>query len=468
MKSIILFLFSLLMLTACTDDFLKENAKASITSENYFKTSGDAIGSLNGVYKTLANPQMLGGTDIMMVALADLGSDDITTGPSPTNVSQAFNEISLHTYTPENTVFLDVWTNLYRGIDRANLVIEKVPEISMDKTLQNRILGEATYLRALYYFYLVRLWGDVPLLIEYTKELQTRPTRMPVAQVYAQIEKDLLFAETNISVLRYTGNDIGRVSLPTVKATLARVYLTQGKWNLASTKAQEVINTAGYSLWAKYADALKFPANENGRESLFEVQLFRDGGITSRLMIRTQPRINRIGTTPGYGDWASTDDLFKVYENADARKAFNFQISENVPYLIKHRDEAAIDRNQSNNFPIFRLSEMYLILSEALNEAEGPTTAAYTAINVIRTRSTLPNAKIGLSKDQFREVVLNERRLELALEGHRWFDLVRTNRLVAVVKSAKPNSSIADRNKLYPIPQVERDLNPNLTQNAGY
>lgn len=476
-------------LTAC-EKFLEERPPSNPRSEDYFNNATEAESSLNGVYRPLANNGLWGSTEMRMFVLSEVGTDNATMASNGVNPNAASVEIDNHNYTPANNHLEDVWANLYTGINRANFVLEQVPGVNMEPAFKNRILGEASFLRALYYFYLVQLFGDVPLLLESSKDFTSRPVRTPQAEVYAQIESDLQFAESNITVDRHTGNATGRVSRVAAKALLAKVYLTRGKWAEAAAKAREVIRTPGYSLWPNFTDVFNLPVNENQGESIFEVQFNQDGGISSRSMIKTTPRNERVGSNPGHGDWIATDDLYSIYSPRDLRRttysgAGNFVLNPSNPsltpfftrnnnayYLRKFRDYTLRDRNTNNNFIVLRLADMYLVLAEALNELQGPDREAILAYNAIRKRAglntdtdTLRFEPATVSQAAFRDSVLVERRRELAFEGHRWFDLVRRGRLVEAVKAVKPGATISERNVLYPIPQSELDINPSLTQN---
>lgn len=478
----------LLSFTSC-EKFLEENPPSELRSEDYFNNSVEAESSLNGVYRPLANNGLWGSTEIRMFVLTEISTDNAKIGPNAVERPAASVEVDNHNYTPFNGHISDAWANMYTGINRANLVLEEVPNVSMNAALKNRILGEASFLRALYYFYLVQLFGDVPLMLESSKDF-TQPARTPKAEVYQQIEKDLKFAEANIQVDRYTGRDAGRVSRVAAKALLAKVYLTQQKWADAAAKAREVIRTPGYGLWPTYAEVFNLPRNENRGESIFEVQFNQDGGISTRSMRNTTPTNEKLGGDNGRANWVATDNLFSIYDPRDQRRttytgASNFVLDANNPsktpfftnvggawYFRKFRDYTVRDRNTNNNFIVLRLADMYLVLAEALNEMGGPNPEAILAYNAIKKRAglntaidTLLIAPIITTQAAFRDSVLLERRRELAFEGHRWFDLVRTNRLVDAVKAAKPSVNIEDRNRLYPIPQRERDVNPNLTQN---
>jgi starch-binding outer membrane protein, SusD/RagB family len=479
----------LISLTAC-EKFLEERPPSAPSSEDYFNNATEAESSLNGIYRPLANNGLWGSTEMRLFVLSEISTDNAAMGPGGVNPNAASVEIDNHNYTPANNHLQDVWANMYAGINRANFVLEEVPRVSMEESFKNRILGEASFLRALYYFYLVQLFGDVPLLLESSKDFSSRPARTPAAQVYQQIEQDLQFAETAIDVNRHTGNTSGRVSRVAAKALLAKVYLTQGKWAEAAGKAREVIQTPGYRLWPDFTDVFNLPANENQGESIFEVQYNQDGGISSRSMIKTTPRNERVGSDQGHGDWVATADLYNIYSSRDRRRttysgANNFVLNpadpaqtpfftrtNNAWYLRKFRDYSLRDRNTNNNFIVLRLADMYLVLAEALNELQGPDREAILAYNAIRKRAglnmaidTLTFDPILISQAGFRDSVLVERRRELAFEGHRWFDLVRTGRLVEAVKDVKPAATISERNVLYPIPQSEIDINPNLTQN---
>ena len=452
----------------------------SIYYENYYQTQEDAIGAINAVYSLLTYVNQYNSS---LWLLQDVSSDDCisrTTLNDP-NIHQ-FNNYDLES---TNTYLSGIWQGSYLGISRANIVLEKVPDIEMDSAIKIQILGEARFLRGLFYYNLVRLFGDVPLVtVPITSDLsdaEINVSRSAMDLVYNQIIEDFTIASQKCPKVYFQGTDIGRATQGAALSMLASVYLTIGEWEKASVTAKEVVDLGIYGLWSDYADNFK-DKNRNGKESVFAAQFF--SGIPSQqnqIVISGLPNIP--GVFPaGVEIMLPTEDLLASFEEGDYRFEVTFfdqyWYDTFDPHIWKHWDQDTYEADKTaqcgSNFTIIRYSEVLLIYAEAQNELSGPTAEAYTAINEVRTRArngddnVLPEL-IGLSKDDFRQAVLHERRVEFVNEGKRWYDLVRTNNLVEYVVRAKGSSTNPQEfNYVFPIPQRERDINTNLSQNLGY
>ena len=385
------------------------------------------------------------------------------------------------------------------GIGRANLVLERVPGISMSASIKQRCLGEAHFLRAKYYFDLVRVYGDVPLV--------TVPRKVPAdaliprtnaALVYAQIETDLRAAIPLLDPI-YGGPDLGRATKWAATGLLAKVLLTENKLAEAAVAATDVINRSGLRLWANYGDNFKV-ANENGKESLFEVQyigLHGDYDFDGLGFVGNNffaPRFQDLTPARGYGFNVPEPNFVDGYEPGDRRRAVTiwspgdayppgsaltaqptFLVGSPNGYNVKKWFVGLVNTKNWDselNFPVLRLAEMYLIAAEGLGFPAG-----LPYVNMVRRRafgedmaSTSPQLHDlntnNTTSTTYASAILRERRYELAFEDDRWFDLKRTNHLLdnahLISKGIKPF------NVVMPIPQSERDANPNLTQNDGY
>jgi hypothetical protein len=365
----------------------------------------------------------------------------------------------------------------------------------MDENLKKRYVAEAKFIRAMMYFNLVRFYGGVPLVTAETTSLENvELPRAKVEDVYALIESDLKEGEATLPK-SYTGADIGRATQGAAKGLLAKVYLTRAGnttsspfWTQAAAKAKEVMDLGVYDLWANYADVFDL-RNKGGRESLFEIMYLTDvlgNAHTTYWAPRSDPRVP--GT--GFGTIRPTKSLWDQFGPNDKRRDVTFLTSyvnpsnsatvnltiesENFATAVSFWKLADLSSKVYNgggkSFPYMRFAEILLIYAEALNEVNSPTAEAYTAINRVRSRAGLSDLG-GLSKDQFRDAVLKERRVELAFEGHRWFDLVRTGRLIDAVKAETSfgrNPQIQPHHVLLPIPLVELGANKALVQNTGY
>ena len=415
--------------------------------------------------------------------IQDIASDDCNAGPTLNDPN--LKEFQSYSINATNNYLAGIWEESYLGISRANIVLEKVPDIDMDTLVMEQIVGEAHFLRALFYFNLVRLFGDVPLILNPTTSDLTDEelyvSRTEKETVFSQIEDDLTMAIDMLPDVYSQSGDKGRATNGAARGILSKVYLTQGEWDAARETARAVIDSANYSLWPDFTFNFK-ESKVNGIESLFEVQFYKQvTSENSRIVISGLPAIP--GVFPaGVEIMLPTEDLLNSFEEGDYRfeSTFfdNYWNYEFEPHIWKHWDQDVYDADETGqsgaNFQVMRYAEVLLIFAEAENELEGPTPAAYEAINLIRERARNGNPDVlpdlqGLSQDEFREAVLNEYRHEFVNEGHRWYDLVRTDNLIEYVKRAKGDAANPQQfNYVFPIPQRERDVNYNLTQNDGY
>src|SRR5665648_112619 len=478
-----------LLSIACSEDFLTKSPEDSINTSNFFQTESDAISAINGAYQPLQWPKLynmrMWTTDIMAgnsIVGAGGGTDGIETQDEANFVTAS-----------DNQGVLDLWRGPWPGILRCNIILQKVPEMTISETVKNRVLGEAYFLRAHYYFILVRFFGDVPLTLKPVEPGDDlRPFRTPKAEVYDQIIADLNKAVTLLPPKeQYSGNDVGRASKGSAVGMLAKVYLTLGDWQQVVDLCDQV-KSLGYSLNANYSDNFS-SAIENSKESLFEIQYVSDAGMgcwdnenqSSWLSPFTGPRGSDF-VAGGYGGNQATKEFIDSYETGDVRQDVtalyegcykfdgkDYTISWSMTgfnlrkFLVPLSAVPSYD-NSPLNFPVLRYADVLLMKAEALNEL-GLTTEAAAPLNEVRTRAGLENVT-GLAKDAFREKVLNERRMELAFEGQRWFDLIRINNGQYGIDFLKSigKSNMSSKFLLFPVPQKERDANPNLTQNTGY
>lgn len=493
---------------------LDERPKGFVPEQEFYRTKADALSATNAVYFLLNS----GGTtqtpyNTLFTTGMDFMSDDVNPGPGATNPDVLSQSVLNHSSTGLRV--LQIWQQHYAGIKKANIAIERVPaitDLSLDENLKKRLVAEARVLRALYYFNLVRLYGDVPLILQDQQGVTISDfaiERTPAAQVYAQIEKDLKEAAVDLPG-SYTGTDIGRVTAGAAKALLAKVYLTEEKWNLAVEAAEAVTgpypyasgsSPYGYDLFENYSHVF-LPAYENGKEHILSAQFkansFGQGNNQSLRSVRSgvpgvagnyaeQVRFYTEGTDKNFS-------IYKLFTANDKRKRASFVTrflgsdnkwygdlvdktvpGDSVPYFNKYYDPA-VPANQAEsgaNVHIIRFSEVLLILAEAENEANGPTLKAYAAYNRVRARAGL-TPLAGLTKNQFREALYLDRRLELVFEYQRWFDLIRerdaNGKIIledAMKKVGKPLVQVP-KHLLFPIPQQEIDLNPKLKQNPGW
>lgn len=404
-----------------------------------------------------------------------------------------------YTFSTNNNWSSSPWTWCYIAIQRCNVAIERIPGIGMDDNLIKRYVAEAKFIRAMMYFNLVRFYGGVSLVTKETLSTSQEEINVPrssLDEVYTLIENDLKDIENTLPTT-YTGIDKGRVTKGAAKGLLAKVYLTRAGnnasspyWAQAAAKAKEVIDLNVYDLWANFKDVFE-KVNRGGKESVFEIMFSTDvsGNFHSSYWTpRGDPRV----PFNGFGTIRPTKSLYDLFAPADARRNVTFlhsYVNSNTGATVnltidnpnaalaisfdKLTDLASkVYGGGGKSFPYMRFSEILLVYAEALNESNGsPTSDAYNAVNRIRQRAGLANLISGLSRAQFRDSVITERRKELAFEGHRWFDLVRTGVLLPAVNAETSfgrNPQIKPHHILFPIPLREMGANPALVQNPGY
>lgn len=472
--------------------YLNEKDNSNFVKSNYFTTGSQAQTFVNGIYIQLhlfQNGDAYGESPFITI---ELFAGHATSLGQSVNNSNVINQRT----DAVNPGFEDVWQNSYNAIANANLAIERIPAISMDATLQKRLLGEVYFLRAFFYYHLVRLYGDVPLITNSVTVSSTDlyPTRTPYTQVYDQIISDLKAAETSGLP---TIDQTGRVSLDAVRTLLSSVYLTTAgyplqktaNYALAATEAQLVLND--YTLFPSYA-YLHDNAHKNQGELIFQGQ-YLVGVATNAIPQLTVPFNLPVGA---YGDHLGamipTNQFFNSYESGDLRakeREFYFSsypqygdttksvvFGEHALYKYFHLESASGNGQSDENWTFLRLPEAMLIYAEASNEVNGPTQAAYDQVNKIRARAQLSPLS-GLTQDQFRQAIWKERYHELAYEDKAYFDIQRTHMIYDVINNkfgdafSTPNEQgviMKQQYLLWPIPQREINTNKKLTQNAGW
>ncbi|GAB2564477.1 RagB/SusD family nutrient uptake outer membrane protein [Spirosoma areae] len=477
MKAIYLFAGVLMLsLTACQEKFLELAPVSQANTASFYKNQSDMLTAVNAAYGALQFNGQYGQNYVF----AELPSDDTRPVLSGSVTDQdEFDKFYLRTTNP---YLLTRWSDGYRGIYRTNSVLDRLPGVPMDETLKKRIAGEAKFLRALMYFNLVRSFGAVPLVLtEITDPLQGYEYgRAPVADVYAQITKDLIEADAALPE-RYTGADVGRATRGAAKALLGKVLLTQKKYAEAVAKLKEVVDANTYDLLPAYADLFK-PANKNSKESVFEVQ-YKKGSIQegSNFANTYAPENsgNAVIQFGGGGNNQPTSDLESAFDAGDVRKGVSFASSYtnaqgakiDYYYIRKYLDPPTVNGDSEDNWYVLRYADVLLLYAEALNETS-KTAEALPYLNRVRKRAGLADKAITAQPDM-RLAIEQERRVELAFEGHRWFDLVRTGRALPVLQAKAAaigiKTALTENNLLFPVPQSQIDINSDkIKQNPGY
>lgn len=454
--------------TGCKESFLNLNPVSNPTADN-FKTRDDFELAVNAAYASLylvyhpegsvsyANEQM--SDNAIVFNISGIQSD-----------KWQFKDYSLAT---SNTMIYQFWQEYYKAIFNANIVLDKIEGASVDAGYKDGVKAQMMFLRGLYYFDMVQLWGDVPLVTTpLTGEESYGVLRSPQSAVYDQIKKDLVYAADKLPLASAITMP-GRASKGAAQALLGKVYLTLGDKTSAATVLKEVYNSNQYSLLAGYAD-LWGPSVKNTKESVFEIQYLGGNASApfSRYYQTFYPNNNFLGFYGG-GMNQVTDDLYNEFEANDPRRDVSIALGYNnsgtfisQKYPIKWTDTKATQVGgnplANNNFMVLRYADVLLMLSEASGDA--------TYLNLVRTRAKLPkfgDATYPTARYATLDLAIeHERRTELALEFHRWFDLKRTNRAIPVL-TAK-GKAITQTKLLWPIPQIVRTQNAAITQNAGY
>ncbi len=460
-----------------------------ITADNYFTIPDDYQKMVVGTYSPL---QWIWAN----VVIGDIASDNSVTGGENATDQLSFQQIDDYTTVPNNQNLTEAWKACYEGINRANYLHENKGKLEF--TGKNTLYGEVYFLRAFYYFELVRLFGDVPLFTE--KRLNASEsgslTRAPKADVYKQIEADLTGA---IAVLPVSNAQKGRITKYAAQALLGKVYLYQGKFNEAAAMLENVV-AGPFSLVADFG-SIFLQAGENGPESVFEIQYsnlspFYDWSNPGRgqgnLAVQVCGIRNITGSSPYGQGWSTnlpTKNLADAYQAGDKRKAVTILDIEayitanpqfNITYLVapykntglynqkyhprKGETSGQVELNYLNNFRTIRFADVLLMAAEAHNRKSSPDAAkAQQYLNRVRQRAFGDNNHdITLTGQQLTDAIWEERRLELAMEGDRFFDLVRTGKA-----AAKIPGFVVGKNEVFPLPQQEIDIS-GLPQNPGY
>lgn len=485
-----------LILTAWgCNEFLEETDKSNFTLENYFTRPEHATSVVNSIYESLQPVRQsgFGGGPWMMLEFA--------TGLANTELGQAQNSLFVRNLinNSDNGYGQTYWTSSYRGIANANLAIEKIPEIDMDNQAQARLLGEARFFRAYYYFNLIRIFGNIPLIttsIDLTSP-ELYPDPASTEAVYNQIVADLEVAEDSGLPWRDVN---GRVSMGAVKTLFASVYLTMAGYplqgggqyyQLAAEKANDVIQSGEFGLFDDYSK-LHSVEDKNLGEHIFMTQ-YAAFAVPSSWQVSIIPYNRGISAySAETGGIFANQEFVESFEAGDKRAEekeffyteYSLESDRNTImelgdyYIWKHFDEVAQLSTTSSglNWPIFRYAEVLLIYAEAMNEVNGPSPEAYDAVNSIRERANLPDLE-NLTQQEFREAVWREKWVELCFENKTWYDMVRLRKAFNVNTlqfedyvghQFSYGPTLQERELLFPIPTAEIRNNDKLTQNQGY
>ncbi len=471
--------------TGCKKNFLEVQPQGTTTATQFWVTPEDATMAVNAMYANLR-----GWTEVAFapIALESLGSDDTETGSDPSDGSVPFmNTYNNFTVTSTQGQLSDFWNGRYQEINLCNQVLDNIPNIEMDANLKARNLAEAKFIRAYEYFRLVRAFGDVPLRLNVpVNASEYNIPRTARAQVWAAIEQDLTDAAGALPAT-YSGADVGRATKGAAQALHAKVALYQSKWADVKTYTEQVM-AGPYSLFPNYEQLFRIQ-NENSSESIFEIQAALVSGNPEASNSQYSQVQGIRGTVGGWGFNVPTANLVAEYETGDPRKdatiVFRGEttpegdiIPASVPNPMYNQKSyvpfasiiSGYTEGCQQNIRVMRFAEVLLMNAEANNElsSSGP---ALISLNAVRARAR--GGAVGILPDVtttdqalLRAAIYHERRVELAMEFDRYFDVVRQGRAATVFG---PLGWTANKNEVWPVPQGEIDLSSGLlTQNPGY
>lgn len=459
--------FSILILAGC-DSFLDRSPISNANENIFYQTEEDFIVAVDAAYNSLYT---LYGPESLPSFFGELMSDNAYSDNNVGNVKD-YEAFDTHIgMDPSNSLVLSFWNDYYKSIFIINNILSKSSNVDFDSKMP--LQAEVRFLRALYYFDMVRAWGDIPLVLtplSVSEALKQPRTRQK--EVYEAIIDDLKFAAGNLPD-KARERFVGAANADAANTLLGKVYLTTGNKSEAEKTLKQVYKK--FSL-VPYAD-LWDTSKKNGAESIFEIQ-YKGGKANpySSYWAMFSPLENKVLTAWGAGLNQASEDLWNSYEPEDIRRDLSIQngyISStdefiNVKYCIKWRDLDAELNNRreasDNNFIILRYADVLLMLTEATGDP------AY--LNEVRDRAGLPHYGDARYPSQYNTIALaceHERQVEFALEFHRWFDLIRTGRAISVLKNSLKNVTITEKQLLLPIPLEVVSQNPTIiVQNEAY
>lgn len=504
-----------LFLNSCNEWLLEPQPGVTLL-EDYFTVGATAIQNTNGAYVPLM--WEFNSTYFPEWFIGDVASDDaLKGGQSVGDMADAYDFENFKTNT-NNGFLLDFYRAQYQGISRCNLTLQQIPKMTpdtvMDLRVQKRLIGELKFLRAMYYFRLVRVFGGVPLSTEpISSSADWKKPRATASAIYTQILSDLEDANKGLwKKSEYPATDLGRATKGAAQAMLLKTNLYLKNYEEAKRWGDSIIISNEYSLVSNYADNFTL-AGENGSESVFEIQYMADpmsdygkgNGFTrgTFTVILTRSRSSKIG---GWGFNKPTQNLYNEYESGDPRRdatIYNPTDAEietpsqeiylgcrylNRKYALMNSDNSAIKLEHPSRGPInnkvIRYADVLLMYAEACCELN-KLPEAKAALELVRARArgvnpilpAFPYGSYADNQTDLRKAIRHERRVELAMEGHRWFDLCRwgiTKQTMDAYKAtetaeaqAQMATFIAGKHELFPIPSQEIDLNP-MEQNPQY
>lgn len=476
MKSSLYFLTITLFALASCQDILDKDPLGTLDAGSFFQTADDAEQAINAAYQPLLFNNE---NNNFYWAFGEVTSDEAIAGGDGSRAGIV--ELDFLTYTPRTSEFNDFWKLQYNGINQCNTVIEKVPGIDMDVTLQNRILGEAYFLRAFYYFQLTQVFGDVPLFLKLTPPDELKVAKTPKSEIYAQIVADCDKAAAWLPA-QQTGSDVGRATSGAAYALAAKTFLYEKNWDKALEYIAKVKALGVYALVPDYEDNFR-KETQNNSESVWEIQ-------HANLELGVGNSLNqwwRSKKVQGYGFAEVTPEFVAAFEPGDPRRKFTVAMNNedyfgfiyknsysSTHYSVrKYLQDTTVTQPADGdiNYTAIRYAEVLLWEAEALAES-GKVAEAQVPLEEVRARARAQADSTAVDplpmitttdKAEMIEAIRHERQVELGFEMHRFFDLVRWG----IAKEKLPDFQVG-KHEVFPLPQTELDLNPALLQNAGY
>lgn len=459
MKRILYIMLCTALLTGCSEEFTDLAPISNRNEADFYNAPEDFEVAINASYAGLQSTGIYGRGYWTMF---EMRSDNTDQGPDATGLARQYTEINSFTEDALNEQITAAWSESYRVIANCNVILDRIPPIELDAELKNRITGEALFIRSLVYYHMAIGFGNIPLqltpFVSGDELVQVDETT-----ILQQLVTDLTEAEANLPV-SYSGNQVGKATKGAAATLLAKVLLTLGNNSEAETVLRRIIGNYGYELLPNYAD-LWGVANENNAESIFEVQYISGGISQGSVFTNDFSPSTDLQTGAGFGRNRPTISMQEAYEDGDLR----YEVSMGATYINaegevvearhvrKYQSDLAIENDSDINFVVFRYADVLLMLAEALGESS----ESYDLINEVRNRAGLPDIDAS-TPGTFQDKLLQERRVELAFENHRWPDLKRFG---AVNKVLEAEDFITDTREYFFIPQREIDINPNFVQN---
>lgn len=448
MKKVIISILAAVALSCC-NDFIDLKPIDFPTEETFYTDVKGLEGAIIGIYDELQSSDQYGSK---FMTLMEVRGDNVKNDNSGASGGITY-QIEVFTETPANSNLSGAWLSLYKTIYRCNLVLQNVKNVQMTEEQRDRITGQASFVRALCYFNLVRLWGEVPVITKTQTVAEARGNkRSPVSDVYEQIIDDLTAAKKLPEV--WVESERGRATSYAAHALLAKVYLYQKKYQEVVDELTSMVTDINAKRNLSLVPMPQtFPNNlKTSKDIIFAVQYLK-GGVGESAHQNNRYRNNDNGNVISLEqtEFESNDDNRKalVAPTGSGKRPGKF-------------DAPATNNETSADFPVMRCAEVMLMYAEALNElSDAPEQEALDALNAVRINANLAGKTLTelSTKDAFRRAVYKERRLELALECDRWFDIVRTGQMSTVFPG------IDTYRQLYPVPQTEIE---NVNDKAGW